>query len=98
MRFKFKKRKLKVLYEEDKGANKYDQGVVDAFFEVMDVIKAARDERDIRALKSLRYEKLKGKRQHERSLRLTGRWRLIVAIEKDDKGKYFLVKEIEDYH
>ena len=98
MRFRFSKRKLKVLYEEEKGANNYEQGVVDAFFEVMDIIKTARDEKDIRAFKSLRYEKLKGRRRHERSLRLTGKWRFIVEIRKDNKGKYLWIKDIEDYH
>jgi len=74
--------------------------VVEAFNDVIAVIKAASDDRDLRELKSLRYEKLKGKRgkRGERSLRLTGQWRLTFTIEEDHEGKYMQVLEITDYH
>ncbi len=64
----------------------------------MAIIRSALDERDFYALKSLHFEKLKGKREGERSLRLNQQYRLIVMIEKDDSGKYVLVINIEDYH
>jgi len=98
LRFYFANRKLEKLYTEEKGAHRYPEGVVDAFFDVMDVIAAAPDERDLRKLKSLHYEKLKGKRSHQRSLRLNNQFRLIVEREKDDEGKFFWIISIEDYH
>ena len=98
MRFTFKTRKLLQLYEEDKGAAKYDEGAVTAFFEVMAIIDSAPDERTLYGLKSLHFEKLKGKRKHERSLRLNKQWRLIVEILSDAEGNFLLIKEIEDYH
>jgi proteic killer suppression protein len=98
MRFHFSSRKMLLLYEEEKGAKKFDEGVIDAFFEVMAIIRDAPDERTLYDLKSLHFEKLKGKRSHERSLRLNKQWRLIVEIRKDDEGAFLLVKEIEDYH
>ena len=69
-----------------------------AFFEVMTLIGGAPDERTLNDLKSLHFEKLKGKRKHERSLRLDKQWRLIVEVLKDSEGNYLLIKDIEDYH
>lgn len=99
MRFQFKKKKIELLYTEEKNAHKYP-GVVDDFFEVMAIIEAAESEQDLYAFKGLRFEKLSGKRgkQNQRSLRLNDQWRLIVLLEKDAEGKYILVIDIEDYH
>lgn len=98
LRFRFSKKHIEALYTEEQGAHKYDSGVVEAFFEVMAIIEAAKDERDLYAMKSLRFEKLKGKRKGERSIRLTRQWRLIVTIEKDDNGSIVVIIDIEDYH
>lgn len=99
LRFEFKKKKLEALYTEEKDAHKYP-GVVDDFFEVMQIIDAAPDERELYAQKGLRFEKLSGTRgkQGERSLRLNDQWRLIVILQKDDEGKSLLIIDIEDYH
>lgn len=98
MRFSFKTRKLLLLYEEEKGASKYDAGALAAFFEVLSMIDSAPDERTLYELKSLHFEKLKGNRKHERSLRLNKQWRLIVEVLKNEEGSYLLIKDIEDYH
>ena len=99
MRFEFKKKKIELLYTEEKNAHKYP-GVVDDFFEVMAIIEAAEGEQDLYANKGLRFEKLSEKRgkKNQRSLRLNKQWRLIVVIEKDEEGKYILIIDIEDYH
>jgi len=98
LRFRFGTKKLYDLYTQGKGARKYPPEAVEAFFEVMAVIAAARDERDLYALSGLHYEKLSGARTAEKSLRLTRQWRLVVAAAADSKGPYLLVKDIEDYH
>ena len=98
MDFEFANRKLQRLYTEEIGGKKYSNQVVDAFFEVMTAIEHARDERDLRALKHLHFEKLKGKRKHQRSLKLHGGFRLIVQLLEDQDGSYILVEAIEDYH
>jgi toxin HigB-1 len=99
VRFRFKDKKLEALYTEEKNAHKYP-GVIDDFFEVMAVITAAVDERDLYAQKGFHFEKLSGQRgkQGQRSLRLNKQWRLIITIEKDQNGSYLLVIDIEDYH
>jgi len=98
VRFQFKNKKLEALYTEERDAHKYPPGVVSAFFEVMAVIDSALDERDLYALKGLRYEKLAGERREQHSLRLNRQFRLIVERAQDDDGLYLLIVNIEDYH
>ena len=100
MRYEFAKRRLADLYETCRGQEKYAAGVVDAFFEVVAIIGAAKDIRDLYAAKSLHFEKMKGKqgKAGQRSLRLTGQWRLIVEVAEDQQGKRIRICEIKDYH
>ena len=64
----------------------------------MQVIRAAPDERTFYALKSLRFEKLKGPRAHQRSMRLNDQWRLILEIQPSTPGNIVVLIKIEDYH
>jgi proteic killer suppression protein len=98
LRFSFKKKKLKDLYHAEKGAHKYPPEVVDAFFEVMTVIRAAVDILEFYTLKSLHFEKLKGDRKDEHSMRLNKQYRLTMRLEKDEEGSFLLILDIEDYH
>jgi proteic killer suppression protein len=98
LHFKFKKKKLEDLYYLEKGARKYPPEVVDAFFFVMSVIEAAIDLREFYNLKSLHFEKLKGSRKDEHSMRLNQQYRLTLQIEKRDEGITLLILDIEDYH
>jgi proteic killer suppression protein len=98
LRFEFKSRKLDQLYFEKKEDHNYPPEVLDSFFEVMTHIAAAADERDLYAFKGLRFEKLKGKRKEQHSMRLNDQFRLILTIEQDAQGKYLFIINIEDYH
>ena len=98
MEFEFADKRLLHLYTSEEDAEKYGDRLVEAFFDVMATVANAKDGRDIRRMKSLHYEKLKGKRSHERSLRLSSGKRLIVQERKDERGQYLLITGIEDYH
>lgn len=98
MRFIFKDKKLEALYTHQKGKNKYPPEVVKAFFIVMSIIGKARHERQLLALRSLKYKPLKGKRSHQHSMRLNKQWRLIIEREKDKEGRFLWIISIEDYH
>ena len=98
MRFEFKEKSLLLLYTEGKNSHHYPAKVVDAFFDVMATISSAENENDIRAFKYLHYEKLKGKRKDQISLKLKEQFRLIIKIEKDDCEKLIWIIEIVDYH
>jgi toxin HigB-1 len=71
---------------------------VRGFRKVMQIIRAAQDERDLYAFKSLHFEKLQGKRSHQCSMRLNKQWRLIVQIMPATPKNVVVVNGIEDYH
>ncbi|MEE8625610.1 MAG: type II toxin-antitoxin system RelE/ParE family toxin [Acidiferrobacterales bacterium] len=74
------------------------QGVAKAFRKRLQQIRAAPDERDFYALRSLRFEKLKGKRKGEYSMRLNNQYRLILRFKEKDENKVVIIVSIEDYH
>lgn len=73
-------------------------GAVKAFRKRMQLIRAAIDERDFYQLKSLHYEKLKGKRSHQHSMRLNDQYRLVLEYEDKSSEKIAVIVAIEDYH
>jgi proteic killer suppression protein len=76
----------------------FAQAVVKSYRRRIQQITAAVDERDFYALKSLHYEKLKGNRQHQRSMKLNDQMRLILEIEASKPKNIIHVIAIEDYH
>src|SRR5437762_2837152 len=77
MRFRFADRKLEVLYTTGRGGKKFPIQVVNAFVRAVAVIDAAKDERDLYVQKGLRFEKLRGNRAGQLSIRLNDQFRLI---------------------
>ena len=72
--------------------------IVTMYRKRLQLIRAASDEREFYALKSLHFEKLKGDRTGQYSMRLNNQWRLIVEFSTDSSGKVVVVIEIADYH
>lgn len=68
-----------------------DRGSPDAD---VDRIKGAVDQRDLAALRGNRFEKLKGDRAGEYSIRINDQWRITFRIENNRA----LDVTIEDYH
>lgn len=64
----------------------------------MQQIRSAVDERDFYQQKSLHFEKLKGGRSHQHSVRLNDQWRLILEFDGDGSSKTVVIVAIEDYH
>ena len=64
----------------------------------MRVIRAARDERDFYALKSLHFEKMKGDRAKDHSMRINKKWRLVLRFDGEASEKSVVIRGIEDYH
>ena len=98
MEVEFAEEDLRQLLYEAGFSMGLGQAVVRGYRKVMGVVLAAVDIRDLRALRSLRFEKLKGKRKGQWSLRLNDQWRLIVEIDEESAGKRIRVIEIVDYH
>ena len=76
----------------------FGREIVKAFRKRMQLIRAATDERDFYALKSLHFEKLHGDREGQYSMRLNSQWRLILTFARRDDGKVVVILSITDYH
>ncbi len=76
----------------------FSQAIVRAFRRRVQFIGAAVDERDFYQMRSLHFEKLKGDRSHQRSMRLNDQWRLILEIIPGDPKNTVRIVAIEDYH
>ncbi|HZW11894.1 MAG TPA: type II toxin-antitoxin system RelE/ParE family toxin [Noviherbaspirillum sp.] len=76
----------------------YAQEVVRGFRKRMQQIRAFSDERDFYALKSLYFERLKGDRDGQSSIRLNAKWRLVLEIRGNHPCKVVGIIEIVDYH
>lgn len=76
----------------------FQPAIVRGYRKALQSIRAAVDERDIYANKGLHFEKLKGARSHQRSVRINKQWRLILEMADGEKGRSVRVVGIEDYH
>jgi proteic killer suppression protein len=76
----------------------FSRDIVRAFRKRIQAIRAAIDERDLYAVRGNNFEKLKGNRSHQRSMRLNDQWRLIIEIKHASPKNIVLVIDIEDYH
>jgi len=94
----FADRKLEQLETNAAAAAAWPPAVVRAFRKTVHFIKQAVDERDFRNFKSLRFEKLRGKRSHQHSMRLNDQYRLVVELKEAGPRKQVTVISIEDYH
>ena len=74
------------------------RAIVKAFRKRVQSILSAHDERDFYDNKSLHFEKLKGKRQGEHSMKLNDQFRLIVKYQATGTTKRLVLVAIEDYH
>ena len=73
-------------------------GAVRGYRKVIGWIRAAQDERDLRQMRSLHFEKLRGDRSHQYSMRVNNQYRLIAEVGKSDGRSKVVLVEIVDYH
>jgi proteic killer suppression protein len=76
----------------------FSQEVVRAYRKRIQQIRAFRDERDFYAAKALHFERLKGNREGQQSIRLNLQWRLIVEIRGEHPCKIVGIVGVVDYH
>ncbi len=98
MEVEFADKKLEKIEIAKSSIEGFSLDVIKAFQKRMQFIRAADDERDFYAMKSLHFEKLKGNRVGEFSMRLNDQWRLILKIKANKPKNKVLVCGIEDYH
>ena len=98
MDVEFQDASLQRLEADASYTGSFDAAVVRVFRKRMQLIRAAIDERAFYAMKSLHFEKLKGDRQGQHSMRLNDQWRLILRMATAATGKRVLILSIADYH
>jgi proteic killer suppression protein len=98
LEFRFANDDLRRLDAEKNYTGGFPTEVVRKFRARMQMIRSAVDERAFYAMKSLHFEKLKGDRSHQRSMRLNQQWRLVLESEKGDGKNVTVLVLIEDYH
>ena len=99
MRIRFTDKDLQRLYEdEDFKLRRFGSDLTKAYRKKVAIVDAAKDERDLRAFKSLHFEKLSGDPAGQHSIRLNSQFRLILTFEEDENGRIVVVIEIVDYH
>lgn len=99
MRFSFEDDDLERLYSDPSfRAPRLGADLTKQFRKAMQLIVAAKDDRDLRNYRGLRLEKLDGKRQGQHSVRLNDQFRLILRFETDDDGRVVTIVELTDYH
>jgi toxin HigB-1 len=98
MRVRFTSGPLERLETDPGFSGGHSAEIVRLYRKRMTYIRQAVDERDLYAMKSLHFEKLKGARSAERSIRLNDQWRLILRFEGEGSSKTVVIVSIEDYH
>ncbi len=87
---------------EDAGfrPKQWGRDVVVAYRKKLQILDGARNEHDLRAMRSLNLEKLRGDRSGHFSIRLNDQFRLILRFRTDDdsSGRVVVVLELVDYH
>ena len=76
----------------------WQSGFVSSYRRRMGAIRSAVSPHDLSQLKGNRFEKLKGARSHQHSVRINDQYRLILEFEDTDQGKVVVIVGIEDYH
>lgn len=72
--------------------------ILKAYRKKIQILRSAVDERDLRALRSLNLEQLKGNRSGTSSIRLNRQFRLILKFTTESDGRVVIVIEMVDYH
>ena len=88
---------LAKIETEEAGDTRLPVGVIKSARRKLTLLRAALDDRSLRTWKSLHYEKLKGDRDHQRSIRLNDQYRLILSLNTETPPTITILA-IEDYH
>ncbi|MCC3278413.1 type II toxin-antitoxin system RelE/ParE family toxin [Arthrobacter sp. zg-Y40] len=87
-----------LAYIPDHRTSRWAPNVTKAYRRRIQQLHAAANDQDLRALKSLHLEKLKGDRDGTWSIRIDQKYRLILRFETNDGGRAAVVIEAVDYH
>jgi proteic killer suppression protein len=98
MEIVFADQKLALIETEEAGETKLPVPVIKSARRKLTVLRAAPDDRSLRNWKSLHYEKLKGDRAGQRSIRVNDQYRIVFTLDENAKPPIVTIIAIEDYH
>jgi len=85
-------------YPNTTDKRKFPIDVEKKFVARINQLGAANNENDLRAIKSLHFEKLKGGRQDRYSIRVNKGWRIIFRMGDDGYIKILFVEELSNHY
>lgn len=97
MKLEFAESWLQDLANESPGKTRFSKAVVRAYRTKLDLIVAARNERDLRSIRSLRFKELKGM-DGLYSVRVNDQFRIVFRIRHEVSGNVIQVQDLTDYH
>ena len=98
MEIEFADARLALIETDDAGATRFSIAVIRSARRKIKLLRAATDERALRNWKSLHYEKLKGDRAGQRSIRVNDQYRIVFELDSESNPQRVTIISIEDYH
>ena len=98
MEIEFYDQKLALLLTDRAAETKLPIAVISSFRRKIGLIRAAPDERTLRNWKSLHYEKLRGDRNGQFSIKINDQWRIVFTVNTECEPPKMLILEVVDYH
>lgn len=98
MEVEFAEEWLALIETDQAGQTRLSVAIIKSARRKLAVLRAAPDDRTLRAWKSAHYEKLKGDREGQRSVRLNNQFRLIFLVNETTAPATVTILGIEDYH
>jgi len=98
MKVRYANKKTSLIETDQAHKLRFPVAVVQSARRKIRIIRQAVDERDLRSLRSLNYEKLGGKRDGQRSIRLNNQWRLILHIDRDCEPLEIEILELNNHY
>ena len=89
---------LALIETDQAGKTRLSVAIIKSARRKLTIFRAAPDERSLRNWKSLNYEKLKGGRDGQRSVRLNDQFRMVFTLDDETKPPTITIRSIEDYH
>lgn len=98
MEIRFRTRKLEKQYVRHREAEKaYGKDVARKYLQRVNIIKAAKDIKELSQLPGLRCHELKGSREGQWAMNLTGFYRLIFTLE-GDRPEIVCIEEVSKHY
>lgn len=98
MEIEFADADLALIETDDAAKTKLPIAVIKAARRKLTLLRAAPDDRSLRNWKSLHYEKLKGDRDGQRSIRVNNSHRIVFLLDSDTEPQIATILSVEDYH